>query len=258
VGSQSRTRRQSLASFPAEPCMTQDDSITTSTPPLADPPNQPFSSDPINEDSAMAVLQRADVPPELIEKLSKSSVATKSRKVKLAIVRHPKAPRYVSLSVIRHLFTFDLMQVALTPAIAGDLKIAAEQVLINRLETISAGEKLSLARRASGRVAAMLLSDAEPRIVAAALENPRLTEVLVTKALLLDEASQQLVRAVCAHSKWSLRREIRIALLRNAHTAAEHAIEFAKSLPDGLVREILQNSDLPEDLKTCLMQSAVV
>jgi hypothetical protein len=100
----------------------------------------------LDEDSALALLQRTDLQPDSIEKLSKNSIASKSRKVKLAIVRHPKSPRHVSLPLIRKLFTFDLMQVALTPVVAGDLKMAAEEVLINRLETISGGEKLSSLR----------------------------------------------------------------------------------------------------------------
>jgi hypothetical protein len=239
--------------------MTPDDSNTTNASPVASPPEEIVEPDlaadasqSLNEDSILGLLQHVDLSPELIDKVSKSSIATKSRKVRLAIVRHASTPRYVSLSVMRHLFTFDLMQMALTPTVVGDLKIAAEEMLLHRLETISAGEKLSLARRASGRVAGELLLDAESRIVVAALENPRLTESLVTKALLRNEASSALVRTVCAHPKWSLRREIRIALLRNEHTPVEHAIEFAKSLPNDAVTEILQNSKLPENLKSCL------
>jgi hypothetical protein len=222
---------------------------------LVDPDLEAASQSP-NEDSALALLQRADLPPDLIEKLSKNSIAAKSRKVKLAVVRHPKTPRYVSLSLIRKLFTFDLMQVAVSPAVAGDLKMAAEEVLINRLETVSTGEKLSLARRASGRVASALLWDAQPRIITAALENPRLTEALVTKALLHHEASPALVQTVCVHSKWPWRREIRIALLRNEHTPMEYAIEFAQSLPNDVVREILQTSKLPETVKARLTQTS--
>jgi hypothetical protein len=239
--------------------MTPDDSNTTNASPVASPPEEIVEPDlaadasqSLNEDSILGLLQHVDLSPELIDKVSKSSIATKSRKVRLAIVRHASTPRYVSLSVMRHLFTFDLMQMALTPTVVGDLKIAAEEMLLHRLETISAGEKLSLARRASGRVAGELLLDAESRIVVAALENPRLTESLVAKALLRDLASPALVRTVCAHPKWSLRREIRIALLRNEHTPLEHAIEFAKSLPNDVVTEILQNSKLPENLKSCL------
>jgi hypothetical protein len=216
----------------------------------------PAAVDPSpNEDAALALLGRADLEGGPIEKLSKKSVATTSRKVKLAIIRHPKTPRYVSLSLIRKLFTFDLMEVALTPEVAGDLKMAAEEALVNRLETISAGEKLSLARRASGRVASALLLNTEPRIMTAALENPRLTDVLVTRTLLSQGASLALVRTVCSHPKWSLRREIRIALLSNEHTPPEHAIEFARSLPNDVVREILGNSNLSETVKACIKQN---
>jgi hypothetical protein len=233
-----------------QPSKNTDDSPVAGAPEnIVNPDLTAVTAESINEDAALALLQDADFLPGLIERLSKDTVATKSRKVKLAIVRHPKIPRYVSLSVMRHLFTFDLMQVALTPVLAGDLKMAAEEALINRLETISAGEKLSLARRASGRIAGALLLDSEPRIISAALENSRLTEVLVTKALLSMEASLALVQAVCTHGKWSLRREIRIALLRNQHTPVEHAVEFAKSLPNDLVREVLTNSRLPENVR---------
>ena len=98
--------------------------------------------------------------------------------------------------------------------------------------------------------------DAEPRIIAAALENPRLTEALVIKAVLRDEASPALVQAVSAHLKWSLRREIRIALLLSEHTPLEYASEFAASLPDDVVREILRDSKLPENVRTCLTPSS--
>jgi len=239
------------------------DSKTANAPPVAatpadivDPNLSIAEGSPLNEDSALALLQCPDLPPDSIENLSKNGVAIKSRKVKLAILRHSKTPRYVSLSLIRKLFTFDLMQVALTPAVAGDVRVAAEEVLINRLATISAGERLSLARRASGRVAGALLLDSEPRIFVAALENPRLTEVLVSKAMLRHEASPALVQTVCTHSKWSLRREIRVASLRNEHTPMEYAIEFAKSLPKDVVTDILHNSKLPENVKTCLTQAS--
>ncbi len=242
--------------------MTYDDSKATSALPVTSPSAGLGESDSasaatgsaLDEDSALARLKHSDLSLDLIEKIAKSSVTNKSRKLKLAIVRHPKSPRYVSLALIRKLFTFDLMQVALTPAVAGDLKMAAEAALIHRLETLSAGERLSLAHRASGRVAGELLLAAEAGIIQGALENPRLTEVLVTKALLRREASPALIQLVCTHSKWSLRREVRIALLRSEHTPPEQAIEFARSLSNDVVREILENSRLPETIRHCLSQ----
>jgi hypothetical protein len=155
----------------------------------------------------------------------------KSRKVKLAVVEHPRTPRHVSIPMVRHLFTFDLMQVALTPVVPADIKMTAEEALLNRLERLPQGELLSLAHRASGRVAAELLHDPEQRVIYAALENSRLTEPAVVKALMRRDASVALVTAVCNDSRWSARREIRIALLRNQATPLGRALEFARSVP---------------------------
>ena len=50
----------------------------------------------LNEDEALALLQRRDLSCEVIERITKSSAAMKSRKVQLAVAQHPKTPRHVS------------------------------------------------------------------------------------------------------------------------------------------------------------------
>ncbi len=208
----------------------------------------------LNEGLALALLKRNDLPGEVLEKLGKNGSAIKSRKVKLALVKHPKTPRHVSFPMVRHLFTFDLMQVALTPVVPADVKAVADEALLNRMETISSGERLSLAHRGSGRVAGELLLDGEVRVIHAALENPRLTEAGVVKAALRSDASAVLIHAVCQHSKWSLRREVRMALLRSQHTPMARAVEFARSLPAALVREVLHGSRLPSNVKEYVLK----
>lgn len=213
------------------------------------------AADPaLNEDLALALLQRNDLPPEVLEQIGKNPAAVKSRKAKLAIVGHAKTPRYVSVSLLRQLFTFDLMKVALTPVVAGDIKAAAEEVLIKRLESLSSGERMSLARRASGRVVGALLLDPETRVIQTALQNPRLTEAVVIKALMGARSPAALVRAVCEHPKWSLRREIRIALLRNEKTPIRFAEEFVRALPAAQVKEVLQTSRLSEAVRSSLLK----
>jgi hypothetical protein len=208
----------------------------------------------LTEDLAMTLLQRSDLPVECLVALSKNVSVSKYRKVRAAIVEHGHTPRHVSLPMLRLLYTFDLMEVALTPVVAADIKRAAEDALLTKLQTISAGEKLTLARRASGRIAAELLRDKETRVMQAALENPRLTEAAVAKTLLATRASAALVETVCHHLKWSFAREIRVALLRNDKTPLARALEFARSFPPKMLREILQNSRLPESTKACLLR----
>jgi hypothetical protein len=210
----------------------------------------------LSEDDALALLRRSNLPTEMLERISKNTRIIRARKVKLALVQHPKTPRHITLPLLRHLFTFELMQVTLNPMALADIKKVTEEALISRLESISLGEKLTLARRASGNVAGKLLLDPEPRVIQAALENSRLTETSVVKAILCDDAPATLVQSACVHPKWSLRREVRIALLRSEHTPLARAVEFARALPAALVTEILGASKLPEEMKKVLREES--
>lgn len=180
----------------------------------------PVTSDSIGENEALALLSRNDLPLESIQKIAKDASLMKSRKVKLALVKNLKTPRHILLPLLRHLFTFDLMQVALTPTIPADIKVSAEENLIHRLEKLSLGEKLSLARRASSRVAGALLHDPESRIVDVALQNGRLTEAAVITQLMKKDAGDYLLRAVRAHPRWGASQEICAALQRKSEEEA--------------------------------------
>jgi hypothetical protein len=101
-------------------------------------------------------------------------------------------------------------------------------------------------------VAAALLLDRESRVWQTALENPRLAESAIVTALLRPGASAAFVKAVCHHSKWSVRPEIRMALLRNEYTPMARALEFARRLPPAQLRDVLHSSRLPETIKAYL------
>jgi len=210
--------------------------------PTSDQELHPGDAPELSEDQALALLQRPEVTGEALVSLARNPGTTKSRKVRLALTIHPRTPRHVSLPMLRRLFTFDLMRVALTPTVAADIKRAAEDQLLNRLESLSMGEKISLARRASGRVAAALLRDLEPRIVATALDNPRLTEAQVVTVLTKPDASPSLSEIVSAHPKWSQRREVQIVLLRSEKTPLQRAIEFAGNFSTDFLHEIVPKS----------------
>ena len=133
-------------------------STASAAPPLADLLHTAAAPD-LTEDLALALLKRADLPPEVLEQLAKNANALKGRKVKIALASHPHTPRHVSVPLARQFYIFDLMKVALSPSVPADVKVAVDDVLISRLKTITIGERLTLARRASGRVAAALLLD---------------------------------------------------------------------------------------------------
>jgi hypothetical protein len=101
-------------------------------------------------------------------------------------------------------------------------------------------------------VAAALLLEKDKRVWEPSLENPRLTEAAIVKALQRTTATPAFVQAVCRHGKWSVRPEIRVALLRSAHTPLAPAIEFARRIPAHQLRDILHASRLPGKTKEYL------
>jgi hypothetical protein len=203
-------------------------------------------------DMALAVVQKRDLSSDVIEQISRNAAVMKSRKVRVALAAHPRAPRRIALRLIRELYTFDLMQFSLIPAVAADLKRVADELLVARLASITLGERISLARRSSAMVAAALLLDRETRVWQTALENPRLTEAAIVRALLRPAATPAFVKAVCHSPKWSVRPEIRMGLLRNEYTPLARAIEFARRLPPAQLRDTLHASRLPEKIKAYL------
>lgn len=230
----------------------------------------------LSEDSALALLTRTDLTSYAIEELAKNLNALKSRKVKFALASHPRTPRHIAIPLARRLYTFDLMKLALAPNVPADIKIAVEDILIARLGNITIGERLTLARRASGRVTAALLlpvedgksaapntisvkSDAELklRVIEAALQNPRLTEALVVGAVLQPAADAILVDAVSHHATWNLRRQIRLALLRTEHLPLAQAIEFGSEFSAAQLKELLAGSRLPEVIKEQILRRTV-
>jgi hypothetical protein len=245
----------------------------------------------LTEDLSLAILKRSDLPAEVLEQLAKNVVALKSRKVRLALAGHPHTPRHVSVPLARQFQAFDLMKLALSPGVPADVRVAADSVLISRLESVTVGERLTLARRASGRVAAALLLevgietdtdtaeraktveakaiDAKPdgigikavrtkspglRVMQTALDNPRLTEVLVINSVLRPDASAALIHAVARHEKWSYRKETRAALLRTEFLSLARALEFSLEIAAPVLAELLANSRLPAKIKDLLLR----
>lgn len=211
----------------------------------------------LTEDLALALLKRADLRGEVIAELAKNRALLKHRKVKIVIATHPQAPRQVSVPLVRQSFTFDLMKVALAPTVPADVKRIAEETLLGRLKAVTLGERLSLARQASGRIAGALLQDGESRVMRAALENARLTEALVVQAVLKPEAGARLVQAASHHARWASRREVQIALLRTEHLSLARALVFGRMLPTSRLREILQASRLPQRIKDQLLREGL-
>jgi hypothetical protein len=210
----------------------------------------------LTEELALALLQRRDTPSAVVEALGKNAAVSRLRTVRWSLITHQRAPRHISLPLLRHLYPFELMKLAVVPQLAADLKRAAEEALITKSASLSSGERLALAKQGSNALAATLLLDPEPRIMAAALQNPRLTEEGVVRALVHPESPAHLAPAVCHDRKWRVRHEVRIAALRCEFTPLAYAIEFSSKLSSAQLKDVLAQSELSDQVKQYLLQTA--
>jgi hypothetical protein len=86
---------------------------------LDDPANEGATEQ--SEDQAIALVKRSDVSAAELAVLARNPSVMRNRKVSLALSTHSRTPRHIVLPMLRRLFTFDLMQVALSPAVAAIL-----------------------------------------------------------------------------------------------------------------------------------------
>jgi hypothetical protein len=207
----------------------------------------------LGEPELLILLKRKDLPREAVQGIASRTEAGHSYRIKLSIVRHPRCPRQLALPLLKFLFLFDLLKVCQSPAVPADIKMVAEEMILKRSEGIPRGEKISLARRATGRVAASLLFSHDMELIEAALDNPFLTEAHLLKVLSrTDGVDELLVEKVARHAKWSHRYHIRLSLLRIPSLPFHQVLAFVPDLTVSDLRTICLDPKMNEKVRKYL------
>ncbi len=201
------------------------------------------------ERDLLRLLERRDLPAAVLREISLHKETETHYTVKLALARHPKTPRLVSLPILKFLYLFDLLRVVHTPAVPADLKIAAEENILKKAESVPRGERIALARRGSGRVVAGLLVTEDRELIQAGLDNSFLTEAHVLKILALETLPPVVVETIAGHPRWSTHYFVRLALVRNPATPFQHVLAFLPDLAIPDLRDICLDRRMPEEVR---------
>jgi hypothetical protein len=207
----------------------------------------------LQERDLLRLLERKDLPGEVLREIAAHKETARNYGVKLALARHPKTPRLVSLPILKFLYLFDLLRVAQTPAVPADVKLVAEETILNKIDTLPRGEKISLARRGSGRVAAGLLVSEDRELILAALDNPFLTEAHMLKILALENLPVLVVELIAHHPKWCHRYHLRLALIRNPRTPFQQVLAFIPDMAVNDLRDICLDRRMPEPVRKYIL-----
>src|SRR3989442_14281539 len=129
----------------------------------------------LDETQLCLLLERKDLPGEILEEVARRKPLLKSYRVKRSLAFHPRTPRLISLRLLRDLYLMDLVQVTLSPGVSAELKLNADDQLLGRLPQLPLGQKITLARRGPARVAGALLAAGHPHVVSILPHKPYLT-----------------------------------------------------------------------------------
>jgi hypothetical protein len=206
----------------------------------------------LQERDLLRLLHRKDLPPEVIRELAGHREAHRNYAVKVALVQHPRTPRLISLPLTKFLYLFDLVRICHTPAVPTEIKMLAEETIMKGTAAIPRGEKINLARRATGRVAAALLVTEDRDLIRAALENPFLTEANLARVLTRENLSPSVVELIATHEKWSCRYHLRLALVRNPLTPFARVLAFIPNLALTDLRDICLDRRMPDPVRKYL------
>src|SRR5207302_4776675 len=101
----------------------------------------------LDETQVCLLLERKDLPGEILEEVARRKALLKSYRVKRSLAFHPRTPRLVSLRLLRDLYLMDLVQITLLPGISAELKLNAEEQLLARLSQLPLGQKITFVWR---------------------------------------------------------------------------------------------------------------
>ena len=202
----------------------------------------------LEETQLCMVLERKNLPAEVLEEVARRKPLLKSYRVKRALASHPRAPRLVALRLVRDLYLMDLVQFALSPGVPAELKRNVEDQLASRLPQLPLGQKITLARRGPARVAGALLAEGHAQVIAVALDNPRLTEAQILRALSREKLPLAVVPAIAAHKKWSHSYNVRLALVRNPCSPLATILAYLPELTVSDLRELAAPGIVSESL----------
>lgn len=167
---------------------------------------------------------------EMIEALAASPRLASAYEVRRETAFHPRTPRILALRHVPGLYWADLVRLGADPRVHPVIRRAADQRLVERLPGLAVGEKMAIARSAGPGVVAALRQDPTPRVIAALLENPRLTEGLLMPLVASDAANPRALAVVAASPRWAVRPPIRAALCRNPATPVASALALLPML----------------------------
>ncbi len=206
------------------------------------------------EKHLLAIFANPALPASLIQQIAGNKQWFARLEVQRAIVFHRNSPRTLKMNMVHFLGWKDLSRAMEDAFMPPPVKRAAETLLRARVEEMALGEKIALARVAGAGVIPALRSDPQEPVIAALLENPRLSEQEVLALCAEERTPAAVLSTVGCHPKWRDRNPVKKELLRNPRTPATVSLRFLDTLSTEDLRELVSSPRLARLVRTTAKQ----
>jgi hypothetical protein len=199
--------------------------------------------------AARLVLRNLYCTTEVVEMIARQARLLSFYEVRRDLALHPRAPEPLALRFVPGLWWRDLMALGQDTRVRPQVRRAADMHLIARLPQMALGEKVNLARRAGPGVIAQLRHDPAPQVVAALLDNPRLTEDLLAPVAHAAKTPGPVLALLAADRRWGARPFLQAALARNPSTPMPAALRLLPLLRRPELKAVAQDPRVPEPVR---------
>ncbi|MGA2192509.1 MAG: hypothetical protein ABSG42_03925 [Nitrospirota bacterium] len=203
----------------------------------------------ITYDELFVLARRRDLPGSILEAVGARKFTDDGYRVKVALVNNPKTPRRLALGFLRGMQLRDMAFVTSNKAVPTELRQAAEGMLREKLPTLPAGIKITIARQVSEGVVKFLLMDENIQVIKACFENPRMNEATVLWAINHAAVPAGTIVFIASNLKWQARYAVKFALARNPRTPVARALDFVREMKALDLRFLYNDPSVPAVVK---------
>jgi hypothetical protein len=228
---------------------------------LRDPHPEVISNAALNrhfsEEMAVFIAKKKTASPETLAFLAGDVRFKDSYKLKVAVCKNPKTPQRVTFSLLKFMRVFDLADIANDQQIVIAVRQKIEYLLTERMPTIPSGVKMTLARRANSDMLLTLMEDGDERVISTCLDSHSLTESNLCKVINRPATGAAVIKLIAAHPKWSLRYQVKYALIRNFYSPMTCVAKFISGMKTADLKDLYADQKVPTSTKPFIFSELI-
>ena len=204
------------------------------------------------EDEALGVLANPYVTPAICQAIAQTQRLAAFYSVRLKLVGHKNTPQAHAVKFVHYLFWSDLVRLSVDVKVPAPVRRAIDNILVNKIDKLTLGERITCAKRCSHTLIKQLLFDPDPKVLQALLVNQRVREDDLLLVASSERASPTQLQLLADDRKWSYRYAIRKALVMNPLTPRSAAASLLRSLTARDLRMIHARPETTIYVRRCI------